>query len=575
MLKALEMHKSKIKWSGLSGFIRILFLGILVIILSGIVYFNIVVPISPPDVGRQEITELERENPSENYYTIGNNWLRKNSLGLWEMYVEGSPFEIGVISGKLSKELIRIQENAFVEQINELIPSRFYLRFLKHLIGWFNRDLDKHIREEYLEEIYGIYLSASTEFDYISDNYERMLNYHAAHDIGHALKDLALVGCTSFAVNMHQPDSNMFIGRNFDFYINDKFAQNKIVAFINPDSGYKFMYITWASMIGVVSGMNEHGLTVTINAAKSDVPTKSATPISILAREILQYATTVDEAKAIAEKRKTFVSESILIGSAYDQSATIIEKSPEKMGVFSTEDDYLVCSNHFQSEVFADDENNLMNIETSPSKYREDRCKQLILNIDSPGYYEVARILRDHRGMDNKNIGIGNEKTMAQMISHHSVIFQPEKGLAWVSTHPYQLGSYLAYDINKVFSENQDFESGNILNQPPLTIPYDPFLNTGEFRAYLLYKELQASVTKQTDMNERIPDEKQVIDKMIQSNPEYFKGYMVAGDYYFSFKEMALAKIFYTIALSKELEDTSVENIIKNKLKQIEKSNLN
>ncbi len=47
------------------------------------------------------------------------------------------------------------------------------------------------------------------------------------------------------------------------------------------------------------------------------------------------------------------------------------------------------------------------------------------------------------------------------------------------------------------------------------------------------------------------------------------------GDYYFSFKEMALAKIFYTIALSKELEDTSVENIIKNKMKQIEKSNLN
>ena len=62
---------------------------------------------------------------------------------------------------------------------------------------------------------------------------------------------------------------------------------------------------------------------------------------------------------------------------------------------------------------------------------------------------------------------------------------------------------------------------------------------------------------------------------MVQSNPEYYKAYMVAGDYYFSFREMALAKTFYTIALSKELEDTSVEYWIKENLKQIEKSELN
>jgi predicted choloylglycine hydrolase len=225
------------------------------------------------------------------------------------MYIEGSAFERGVAHGKLCRKLLEKQEEYFNDQITKLVPSGFYLHFLKYFVEWFNRNLDKNVTEEYKKEIYGISASASDKFQYIGSNYQRILNYHAAHDIGHALQNLALVGCTSFGTwDDASADGNMIIGRNFDFYVGDRFANNKIVDFVNPSQGFKFMSVGWAGFIGVVSGMNEKGLTVTINAAKSQIPTGSATPVSLVAREILQYAKNIGEAVQIARKRKMFVS---------------------------------------------------------------------------------------------------------------------------------------------------------------------------------------------------------------------------------------------------------------------------
>src|SRR3984957_9252365 len=288
-----------------------IFGAIALLIIVGVIYILIVSKTNPPAVSDKTALSWQRAEPGTGFYTLKNNWFRKSKSGLYELYVEGQPFDRGVVNGKLSKELIQLQEDYFNDQINRMVPSRFYRHFLKYVIGWFNRDLDKHVTEEDKEEIYGISTSASEKYNYIGNNYQRILNYHAAHDIGHALQNLALVGCTSFGTwGSRSADSTMIIGRNFDFYVGDHFSENKIVSFEKPADGFKFMYVTWGGFIGVVSGMNEKGLTVTINAAKSDMPSGSATPVSLVAREILQYADNISGAMAIAKKRKMFVSES-------------------------------------------------------------------------------------------------------------------------------------------------------------------------------------------------------------------------------------------------------------------------
>src|SRR5690606_12255199 len=252
-------------------------------------------------------------------------------------------------------ELLQRQETAFISRIRELVPSRFKQWLLRGFLKHFNRQLANHVPTAYLAEIYGLSRSAQDTFNFIAPPYPRLLYFHAAHDIGHALQDLALVGCTSFAAwGSHTADGKLLIGRNFDFYAGDAFSKEKIIAFINPDQGYKHAMVTWAGMVGAVSGMNETGLTVTINAGKSAIPYMAKTPISLLTREILQHASNIDEAIHIAYHREVFVSESIMVGSAADGKAVLIEVSPRKRGVYEVSNvgNVLVCANHFQSAPF-------------------------------------------------------------------------------------------------------------------------------------------------------------------------------------------------------------------------------
>lgn len=543
---------------------------ILLLLFVGYVYIQYGLAPEIPEVKDKSALNLQREKVGENFYRIGNNWLRKTENGLWEEYVEGEPFERGVITGKLEKELLYTQEEAFVEQIHNLVPNNNYLSFLGWFTRVFNRHLDENFPEENKLEIYGESFSAPHEFDFINPAYDRMLNYHAAHDIGHALQSLALVGCTSFAAwDERSADSSMIIGRNLDFYLGDKFSQDKIVYFCNPKQGNKFAMITWAGFMGCVSGMNEKGITVTINAAKSDVPNGATTPISILAREILQYANSIDQAFAIAKKRKTFVCETLMIGSAPDHKTALIEKSISKTVLFNSDTNFILCANHYQSDSFKSDKNNVENIETSASMYRFNRLEELLNKKGKLHYKNVAAILRDQRGQGDKNIGIGNEKALNQLISHHAVIFQPEKLRFWVSANPYQEGEFVCYDLNKVFASAPALKSNTALNEAALTISADSFLLSAEWKNFLAWREMKQQIKNAITEETALKKEEELTAKFMQYNPEFWETYFYLAEYYKTRKDNSSAKKYFEVALTKEINDTHEADKIRKELKKL------
>jgi len=550
---------------------------ILVLFLVFLIYFVCAILIKEPLIKDRSAEKIVRLNPSENFYTLGNNWLKKSESGLWEMYIEGDGFERGVAIGKLTKELAEKQETAFVKQIKELIPSENYLNYLKYFIAYFNRKLPDYITDEYKEEIYGVSLYASDKFDYIGPKYYRILNYHGAHDIGHALQDKNMtVGCTSFAAwNQHSEDGKMIVGRNFDFYSGEEFAENKIVCFCKPKTGYKFMYITWAGFTGVVSGMNDQGLTVTINAAKSDIPTSAATPVSLVAKEILQYSKNIKEAFEIAKKRDVFVSESIFIASTNDNKSFIIEKTPTKTNLYSENRELLVCSNHYQSALFKSDYSNNKNIIESSSIYRKVRMEQLLQQTPKLNYLNAAQVMRNQIGINDKDIGLTNEKGINQLIAHHSVIIKPEDRLMWVSTQPFQLGKYYCYDLNKVFVDATTLKEKKEIIESDKTIQEDPFLNSKQYISYTFFNKVKNYIQNCSKSDFNLIVSRVVIEKFIKSNSESYYTYWIVGDYYKKTGELKKAIFNYNLALTKEVatskEATKIKELITdctNKLNQ-------
>lgn len=534
--------------------------------------------------------------------------------GLYEMRVCGGPFERGEAIGKLGADLLYQQEKAFADKLFEMVPSSRYRAFLHYFITIFNRRLGASVPLEYRQEIKAMSASCTHEFDEFGSPYERQMQYHSAHDIGHVMQDYMLVGCTSFAVwGRESADSSLLMARNFDFYMGEEFAKNKLVLFEKPDSGYAYVSVTWPGMLGVVSGMNTQGLAVTINASKLEVPSSSATPISILVKSILQYASNIEEAEKIAASFKTFVCESILVGSANDGRAVIIEKTPSYMGVYAAGNTRIICTNHYQSDRFRNDPVNVENIRVSDSGYRYRRVQQLLDSLGTIDYLKAAAVLRDIRGVDGEDVGYCNDLSINQMLAMHSVIFKPAEKKIWVSTSPWQFGKFVCFDLDEVFGEGLStrgvrgdghsdsaahfasvsgqathsgsrnlfsseesahfasvdvdqrvYGSGSTrhsgctligdsgFSDDEMSIPADKFLETEAFRNVLKFKAMQQTLVTASKSRREVPADS--LSLFVSWNPSYYGTYVAVASYLESLGKTAEAAEYYRRALTCQMK---------------------
>ena len=405
---------------------------------------------------------------------LGRSWTGKRE-GLTVVHLKGSPFEIGYAHGVLLEQQMHTLEKEFIQMIDEFVPRRWAVKVLKWYVIYRNRHLSDYVPLNERLEIYGTTLGCRDIHPEEGSFYNRMLNYHAAHDVSYMMIDNPLVsraGCTAFgAWGRATEKGHLLSGRNFDWEAAEVFSRDRVVVICEPDDGIPFISLSWAGMAGVVSGMNRAGVSVTVNGAPSSLPRETATPVAIVARHILQGAHNHAEALDILRRAKVFVSTLWLIGSRADGRFVVVEKTPDATQVREPEADSIVCANHFQTDGLRNDPRNTNYLAEATSVARASRLSELMQPTN--GVIGVARavsMLRDRCLSGGSFAGNGHRATLNAFVATHATVMDLTDGIFWAASPPNQLGKFVAFDVN-------DFDR----EIPERAIAADPIIDSGEF----------------------------------------------------------------------------------------------
>jgi hypothetical protein len=428
-------------------------------------------PLLPADTSVLKLKPETRDGKT----WLGKSWTGERE-GLRVVFLKGSPLEIGYADGTLMQEKMHTLENEFMKMIQGYVPKHWVMELLKNYVMYRNRHLSDFVPVDYRLEIYGTTLGCSDIHPEEGNFYNRLLNYHAAHDVSYMMIDnpfiSARAGCTAFgAWSNATVNGHLITGRNFDWEAAEIFSTNRVVEMCEPDGGIPFISLSWAGMAGVVSGMNRAGVSVTINGAPSKLPDEIATPVAIVAREILQSAHNLDEALRILRDAKVFVSTIWLVGSRADGKFVVVEKTPGATNVREADGDSIVCPNHFETTGLKDGKRNQEYMAEATSVSREGRMLELIrTNYGKINATNAAGILRDRDLPGGVFAGDGHRSSLNAFIATHAVVMDLSAGIFWAASPPNQLGKFVAFDVNDFSHE-----------LPELTVPADETIASGEY----------------------------------------------------------------------------------------------
>ncbi|HEU4538972.1 MAG TPA: C45 family peptidase, partial [Polyangiaceae bacterium] len=313
------------------------------------------------------------------------------------------------------------------------------------------RNLGEDIPVDIQREIVGQVHAYDDPFDDVGGKFSRFLSYLALHDLAQTIERSPLIACSAFAVlGPASASGGTLLGRNFDFEAGRVFDEEKAVTVFAPEHKHRFATVAWPGMNGVVTGVNERRVWVSVNAARSDHESGRGTPVSLLIRQVLETADDAEHAARLLREAHTRVADLYLVGDR--GHAFLVEKTPERSALRAPERDRLVVANHFLDPALrAEARNQTLERQTS-SVVRFERLRQRVADADAPLDVPGAlSVLRDRTSPRGERYPVGDRRAIDGYIATHGVIADLGRDALWVSRPPHLSGAWLGVKLGPLF----------------------------------------------------------------------------------------------------------------------------
>jgi predicted choloylglycine hydrolase len=166
---------------------------------------------------------------------------------------------------------------------------------------------------------------------------------------------MPMVACSTVTLPASaSPDGVARFGRNLDFPSFNIADKASVVLVYKPQGRYQFASIGWPGLVGVLTGMNEHGLTLANMEVTRGPRIPSAMPYTLLYRSVLEHCKTVDEAIALLRDTPRQSANNLMLMDAFGNRA-VVEIRPEGIEVRRGVDDAALISTNHQRGQEADE----------------------------------------------------------------------------------------------------------------------------------------------------------------------------------------------------------------------------
>lgn len=194
------------------------------------------------------------------------------------------------------------------------------------------RTLQKHIPEEYLDEMEGIAAGAGVPYDSILlENTFLTLSEQgdpaALLNLGPRCTNVAAFGD---ATTLGQP----VLMSTIDWGMKDVLKDSAIVLAVEPPTGHPFVSVTWPGMVGTLRAMSAQGIAVSEESIGTKTDTSmNGVPINFLLRQVVQHANDLDEAVRMVSEAKGTAGYHVTVLDGHRRDARVLEVTATKKQV--------------------------------------------------------------------------------------------------------------------------------------------------------------------------------------------------------------------------------------------------